>query len=407
MTLEMEPGFVNTLRKPKRLRAGWIGMLLGLAALTARGAATNNVQDRLPFQGYLMDGNGTVLGQSAPAKLDVVFRIFVEESGGDPLWSEQQTIVVDRGTFSVWLGQGGPYRTEPHASLTTVFAGATASDRYIETTVLGIGPGGTDSSVTPRSRLLSTAYAYRSARARTADAFDDGSGNSVVSVVGARVGVNQPNPMADLDVGGAIAADGLQASQSLVVTGTAAATAWEGIGAVPVGSIILWSGDAVPAGWALCNGQTVNGKTTPDLRGRFVLGAGAAPGRTERLLGQVGGSEQNQLGVSTLTIHAHWLPPQSAAVIGGGHTHSYLSAAHTDPPPTGTRRFGDHWYYGDKDIDSTIPPTIGANKTSEGSNQSHSHWFDIPEYSSGASGGSQPYDKMPPYYALAYIMRVD
>ena len=41
---------------------------------------------------------------------------------------------------------------------------------------------------------------------------------------------------------------------------------------VPKGGIIIWSGSVndIPAGWVLCDGS--NG--TPDLRDRFVLGAG-------------------------------------------------------------------------------------------------------------------------------------
>ena len=43
--------------------------------------------------------------------------------------------------------------------------------------------------------------------------------------------------------------------------------------AIPKGAIILWSGSiaSIPAGWQLCNGT--NG--TPDLRDRFVVGAGS------------------------------------------------------------------------------------------------------------------------------------
>jgi hypothetical protein len=45
-----------------------------------------------------------------------------------------------------------------------------------------------------------------------------------------------------------------------------------------VGMIIMWYGDTsiIPAGWHLCDGSTVNGQTTPDLRNRFVIGAGGA-----------------------------------------------------------------------------------------------------------------------------------
>ena len=39
---------------------------------------------------------------------------------------------------------------------------------------------------------------------------------------------------------------------------------------VPEGTIVMWANSIIPAGWSICNGQ--NG--TPDLRQKFVLGAG-------------------------------------------------------------------------------------------------------------------------------------
>ena len=47
-------------------------------------------------------------------------------------------------------------------------------------------------------------------------------------------------------------------------------------GIVPVGGVIMWSGavNSVPAGWLLCNGQTVNAYTTPNLEDKFIVGAG-------------------------------------------------------------------------------------------------------------------------------------
>jgi len=43
--------------------------------------------------------------------------------------------------------------------------------------------------------------------------------------------------------------------------------------AIPSGGIIIWSGaaNAIPSGWYLCNGSN----STPDLRNRFVIGAGS------------------------------------------------------------------------------------------------------------------------------------
>jgi microcystin-dependent protein len=59
---------------------------------------------------------------------------------------------------------------------------------------------------------------------------------------------------------------------------------------VPVGVIVMWSGynENIPTGWALCNGQTVNGVKTPDLRGRFIY---AAEGNRIGELGEVGNAE--------------------------------------------------------------------------------------------------------------------
>ncbi|WP_421700138.1 hypothetical protein [Ancylobacter sp.] len=49
-----------------------------------------------------------------------------------------------------------------------------------------------------------------------------------------------------------------------------------GLGAVPVGAILMWSGDPakLPEGWHLCNGVGwfANGDPVPDLRGRFIVG---------------------------------------------------------------------------------------------------------------------------------------
>jgi acyl-CoA synthetase (NDP forming) len=56
-----------------------------------------------------------------------------------------------------------------------------------------------------------------------------------------------------------------------------------GGGFIPVRGIIMFSGAStdVPTGWALCDGKTNTGVVTPDLRGRFVLGAGN-PSAAER-----------------------------------------------------------------------------------------------------------------------------
>jgi Tfp pilus assembly protein FimT len=55
---------------------------------------------------------------------------------------------------------------------------------------------------------------------------------------------------------------------NLISVSTSSAVRW----AVPVGIVSLWYGTIgnIPSGWALCDGNN----STPDLRDRFVVGAG-------------------------------------------------------------------------------------------------------------------------------------
>ena len=65
----------------------------------------------------------------------------------------------------------------------------------------------------------------------------------------------------------------LPVGDSLVGITTVTAITFIGAGTIPVGGIIMWSGSvaSIPTGWALCNGTNA----TPDLRDKFVVGAGS------------------------------------------------------------------------------------------------------------------------------------
>ena len=150
--------------KPSLRLSNWLRILFPLllaAALQAprARAADSNPPERLTYQGYLTDANGSALGTNAPKNYDVVFRIYDSQSGGSELWAEQQTVTVDKGYFSVLLGEGSTYQSEPHPLLLSgLFTNNTASDRYIEMLVKGIGAGSPPADVTllPRLRLLTS-----------------------------------------------------------------------------------------------------------------------------------------------------------------------------------------------------------------------------------------------------------
>ena len=123
-------------------------------------------------------------------------------------------------------------------------------------------------------------------------------------------------------------------------------------GNIPAGGIIIWSGaaDAVPDGWALCDGT--NG--TPDLRDRFVLGAGGS-----RAVGATGGEETHKLTTAEMPSHKHGML-------------TFLKST------TGTTT-------------SVNAPTGETNKN--------------PVYTQSAGSGSA-HNNMPPYYVLCYIMKL-
>ena len=142
-------------------------LVVGVLALGQFGqiiAADPKPPESMTYQGYLVDSNGVPLGNSAPANYDVVFRIYNAKSGGEPIWSEVQTITVDKGYFSVLLGEGSAYSNEPYTKqISTVFVGEDISDRFIGITVSGIS-GGVDLEIAPRLRLVTSPYSFTATR---------------------------------------------------------------------------------------------------------------------------------------------------------------------------------------------------------------------------------------------------
>jgi microcystin-dependent protein len=141
---------------------------------------------------------------------------------------------------------------------------------------------------------------------------------------------------------------------------------------VPVGGIIMWSGTiaAIPSGWALCDGLS----GTPDLRSRFVVGAGSS-----YAVGATGGADSVTLTTAQLPAHSHTGTTGSA----GNHNHG-----------TGIFRSGSSFQ---------VQTTAGSLHTTGNtdSDGAHTHSF-----TTNNTGSGNSHENRPPYYALAYIMRV-
>jgi hypothetical protein len=169
-------------------------------------AADANPPERMTYQGYLVDGNGVVLGKDVPANYDVVFRIYDAKSGGNKIWSEQQTVTVDKGYFSVLLGEGVKFSNEVYGNLSVAFDGTDASDRFIGITVIGLG--GVDTEIAPRLRLVTSPYAYTATQARR---LTDGSGNANFFKDGAslKLGAGSTPTLTLPEAGGASLSGGL------------------------------------------------------------------------------------------------------------------------------------------------------------------------------------------------------
>ena len=132
---------------------------------------------------------------------------------------------------------------------------------------------------------------------------------------------------------------------------------------LPRGIIVIWSGsiDTIPAGWALCDGQN----ETPDLRDRFVVGAGSS---------------------------------YAVAVSGGAAAHVHaITVGHATLLES---QIPSHYHT----LSGWGPGTL-AGYNGEGGG------WGITGYTGGSgahnhTGSADSRDNRPPYYALAYIMKL-
>jgi microcystin-dependent protein len=186
---------------------------------------------------------------------------------------------------------------------------------------------------------------------------------------------------------------------------------------VPSGVILLWSGaaNAIPAGWKLCDGT--NG--TPDLRGRFIIGAGGS-----YAVGASGGNASMTLNTSHIPSHSHDFSANST-LSSNQHTHDFFAT---------TSYAGDHQHdssWGESPAVTGSPFGLSGRTSVAGSGGTdydnsawltsvaggHTHTFggttsgfsaDHFHTTSGTTstvGSGASFSLLNPFYALCYIQK--
>jgi hypothetical protein len=150
-----------------------------------------------------------------------------------------------------------------------------------------------------------------------------------------------------------------------------------GVEGVPAGGIIMWSGTIanIPSGFALCDGT--NG--TPDLRDRFVVGAGGS-----EVVGDTGGTNTQSVNVSV----------SDSAEVG------------FDLAANQGQQFSDN-RLAVRSSGQLMLPDPNGNDLAVFNPDSNSNFLNGGTASVNVNAsGSDSFDNRPAYYALAYIMKL-
>jgi len=143
-----------------------------------------------------------------------------------------------------------------------------------------------------------------------------------------------------------------------------------GYGLIPDGSIVMWSGPPtnIPSGWHLCDGTS----GTPDLRGRFIVGYYPS-GDLDGDYDGIGAGETVDSGNTA-----------NNAVPGGEKRHTL----DIDEMPSHTHEVTKDDYCQSGGTGDEIDPWDGDG------------------YPTSPTGGDQPHENRPPYYVLAFIIKL-
>lgn len=191
----------------------------------------------------------------------------------------------------------------------------------------------------------------------------------------------------------------VQVAGSISATGTVTASSFVGEGVVPPYGIIMWHGSgAPPAGWALCDGTN----NTPDLRDRFIVGSGGA-----YALNAVGGLNSVSLTLEQMPPHTHRFRSGGNRGPGGSGREpgSWTDSNVTYPTEHSVEQVGGVLVPEVLGVDNSGYPCTGGPEwapTPIGCNPNYGEPYVIQP----AHYATAAHENRPPYYALAFIMKL-
>ena len=212
---------------------------------------------------------------------------------------------------------------------------------------------------------------------------------------------------------------------------------FQGRGMIPIGGIIFWSGSItdLPHGWTLCDGND----NTPDLRGKFIMSStygenvNISDEDASYNIDQTGGLQQVTLEDEEMPKHEHTIESDSynhnhsmntynanvGVNSGGSHYHSY-----PDRFSGWYEGQGDHYslrfHGGEEAWQGKFNYSYQDDNTSTNDIAAHTHSISLSQHNHACqdtsithshgdtsnTGEDSQHENKPPYYVLAYIMRI-
>lgn len=197
-----------------------------------------------------------------------------------------------------------------------------------------------------------------------------------------------------------------------------------------MGSVAIFVGATAPSGWHFCDGTPhgsaalealIGSPNTPDLRDRFIVGAGrlyplksTGGAATVTLTGGQSGEPAHTHGAAAPHVHSANPPSVTPPNVG--------IAPHNHSSPSGYSGFGlipPAGSFAGTNADNNYQSTSAHSYLTDTTTIDHLHSVDIPAATSAvgspivtigsvtAANATEAHENMPPFFALAYVIKTE